>query len=232
MTDRVIYFLSKVPAGPTVIVILLALGWQFYGFNHDTDSELLQKRQQLESVNSEIKETQKKLKNMQDFLRTLENQKVELRKLALQLEETKAMVSEQMDYGLLMRLIDGEAKKVGLIVDGLKPGAESKFPYYVEQAFDLKFRGVYIQLQVFLEHLAALEKIIRVGDIMVKPITAANSRFVQLDGQMILNAYRYVGSDADTKGKENQSTESTTSGAAAAAASGASSGAAKTGGGP
>src|SRR6185312_15760053 len=90
--------------------------------------------------------------------------------------------------------------KVGMTVEGIRPTDTREQDYYVEQAFDLKFRGVFVQLRVFLQRLSELNRIVRIGKLELHPITPADSEYVMLEGDVELDTYKYRGSHADELG--------------------------------
>lgn len=207
MNDQLKTLLEKLPVVPILIAAAAYLGWDYYSFTTDPSSALMQKQQQIVSVKQDTATAQAKLQKAQEFFRTLEGRRSELRQLAIQLEEAKASISEQLDVSSFIRMVVAEANKVGMTVLGIRPTESHSEEYYVEQSFELKFKGVFVQLVVFMDRLANLEKIIRVGAIHLKPISSADNEYVELDGSVQLNTYRYRGSKADdlTKAASAQS---------------------------
>jgi Tfp pilus assembly protein PilO len=220
MNDQLKGLLDKLPIIPALVAALGYLGWTYYTFTTDPSSPLLQKQQQVASLQAETTAIKAKLQKAQDFFRTLEGRRSELRQLALQLEETKASLSEQMDVSSFVRMVVDEANKVGMTVVGIRPTENHKEEYYAQQSFELKFHGVFVQLVVFMERLANLERIVRVGEIRLKPASVASNTFVELDGVLQLNTYRYLGSKADelTKGQASTPTPSPSTATPSAAA--------------
>lgn len=201
MIDQLRPLLEKIPLVPALLLYGAYLGYDYYAFQSDPGSALNHKQQQIQIAKQETTLTQEKARKAKEFYQTLEARREELRKLALQLEEAKASLSEQMDVSSFIKMVVGEAKKVGMAVDGIRPTDSREKEYYLEQAFELKFHGVFVQLVVFLERLANLERIIRIGQFHVKPVTPASAAYVQLDGTIELETYKYRGSKADELGK-------------------------------
>lgn len=210
MNEQIKALLQKIPAVPILLLYGAYLGYDYYTYTTDPQSPLIQKQQQVASIQGETAKVREKLKDAEKFFRSLEERKANLRKLALQLEEAKATLSEQMEVSSFLRMVNTEATKVGMTVIGLKPKDTHEEEYYVQQSFDLEFHGAFVQLVVFLERIANLERIIRVSDIKLKPMSGANDAYVLLDGGLRLNTYRYRGSKADDLGKESGSTPAPT----------------------
>lgn len=198
--DKVKELLQKVPFGVLLGAYLGYLGYQYYTFTTDPESELIQKRAQAETISKGNLELQAKVKKANDFFKSLDGKRLELRKLAKDLEELKGTVTTSIDVSDFMRSTTTEAKKVGLFVIGIQPGTYSTKEYYGEQPFTLGFRGVYVQLLVFLERLAAVREIVRVDNFELKPVGSSLARFVELDGLVEIKAYKYLASKADDIG--------------------------------
>ena len=85
--------------------------------------------------------------------------------------------------------------------DPLEPGMPKTVEFYVQQPFVMAFKGVYIQLMVFLERMSNVQKIVRVDSFSMKPVSSSRSRYVEIEGVVELKAYRYLASAADALGR-------------------------------
>jgi Tfp pilus assembly protein PilO len=203
MLEQFREILDKIPAMLLLAAILGYLGYGHYVFVTDPASPLLQKQAQVVAAENQKKDLQAKLKAAQEFFLTLEKRRLELRALAKELEGLKVTLSETMDIGGLIKSVVTEAGKVGLTVSGIKPTDLKESEYYSEQAFAMGFHGVYVQLVVFLERLANLEKIIRVDDFNMSVVSSPTAQYVELEGVLQLKSYRYKASKADDLGKDS-----------------------------
>jgi Tfp pilus assembly protein PilO len=197
MDEQLKALLQKLPLIPLLMAYGGYLGWDYYTFSTDPSSPLLTKLAAIHATQAETAQTRDKVKKANEFFQSLQERRSELRGLALQLEEAKATLSEQIDQSAFVKMVNAEANKVGLSVVGIKPTETHEHEYYVEQSFDLRFHGVFVQLVVFLQHLTNLDRIVRIGQFSLKSASPANSQYVELDGNIQLNTYRYRGSQAD-----------------------------------
>ena len=193
---------DKVPVMPIVAAGLLYFAYGYYNFLNDPSSPLNVKKAELTRIETENSAMQKKIQAAREFVKNLETKRTDLRKMAAQLEELKASLSENMDVADFLKMTITEAKKVGLNVISLKPGDKKKEEFYTEQTFEMTFRGVYVQLMVLLERLSQSQRIIRVESFSMKPIGSSLSRYVELEGMVQLKTYAYNGSKADQLGKD------------------------------
>ncbi len=204
-TERILSYLNKIPL---LLFVVAYLGWvgydYYYDFRSSPDSPLNQRKSQLESTNHEVDVLRDKIKRAQDFYKTLDQKRSEIRGLSLQLDQLKATLSEELDFPSFMRLVTTEAEKVGVDVTKISPAETSKSEYVVEQVYELTFHSVYIQLLVFLQRLSNLERIIRVESLSFKPaVDVTNAGYIPLDGVLKLKTYRYLGTKADDLGNAN-----------------------------
>ncbi|OFZ78787.1 MAG: hypothetical protein A2583_09665 [Bdellovibrionales bacterium RIFOXYD1_FULL_53_11] len=195
---------ERVPFGLLLVLFLGYEGYGLYSFLNDASSPLLQKKSQIETSRKEINSLKEQLKQAEEFYRTLEAKKIQLRELAKKLDEMKGTLSEQLDVPGFMKTVVTEAKRIGIKVLGLKPKGAVVKEFYIEQPFEMAFHGVYVQLVVFLERIASSQKITRVDNFSIKSVGSSLSKYVELDGTVELKVYRYLASKADELAKSGQ----------------------------
>lgn len=211
-SDKIREIFEKLPLSFLVFVYLAYLAYGYYSFTNDSNSPLLQKRQQIELIKQQNGKLETKIIQLSDFARTLESKKEELRRLAQDLQEMKTNLPEELDIPEFMKTVITEAKKVGLTVLSLKPNDTVKAEYYVEQKFTMTFRGAFIQLLAFLERLANVTEIVRIENFDMKSTGSSRARYVELEGSVEIKTYQYVGSKADMLGQtETQKIQSLSS---------------------
>lgn len=189
--------LQKVPWQALLVVYLLLQGWAYYEFTTSPESPLIQKQGQIVEAKKEITALGAKLKSAQEFFRSLDQKRAEIRALTQALDEMKNALTEELDVPAFVKLVATEAKKLGVNVASIRPTTSKEHEYYIEQAFDLNFSCVYVQLVVFLERIASLEKIVRIDDMLIRRLGSSTAQYVELGGTLQLKAYKYLGSKAD-----------------------------------
>ncbi len=193
--------IEKIPFPMLLGVFLLYLGFQYYQFAYQADSPLGLKIQQVNGQKQAIEALRDKVRRAKDFYATLDSKKAELRTTNQELESMKATLSNEIDIPGFVKMAVTEASKVGLRVLSIKPTELKVGELYAEQAFEMKFQGVYVQLLVFLDRLAHLERIIRVDGFDITRVGPSSAAYVEVAGTLQLKAYRYVTSNADAKAR-------------------------------
>ncbi|MGZ3687095.1 MAG: type 4a pilus biogenesis protein PilO [Bdellovibrionota bacterium] len=199
--DKIKEILNKIPYTAILVAFLGYLAWDCYTFLNDAQSPLLQKQGQIESIKKENAGLQVKIRAANDFFHGLDAKRAELRALAVTLDEMKGTLSESLDIPSFVKMVVTEAAKVGLKVMSIKPTDAKKSEYYIEQAFDLSFRAVYVQLVLFIERLSNVERIVRVDNFDIHRTGSSISPYVELGGTIQIKTYRYLGSKADDVAK-------------------------------
>lgn len=189
--------LDKIPVNILLVLFLANLGWDYYNFESSPDSPQELKKAEIKSLEQELEKLRDRVKKADTFRKSLDSKALEIRKLLQDLEATKTGLSEELDVAALIRTVLTEAKKVGLTVVSLRPTQSKTSEYYVEQAFDLQFKGVYFQLVGFLDRISNLQKIVRVDSLSVDRSSSSLARYVEVTGTVQLKAYRYNRSKAD-----------------------------------
>jgi Tfp pilus assembly protein PilO len=202
MLEQVLELLKKIPPMLLLAVVLGYLGYDYYEFQNDPLSALNQKQGQVDAATKQSDNYKDTLKKAKEFYLNLEKRRAELRELALELEQIKVTLSEEFDMSAVIKSVVAEAGKVGLTVSGMKPTDLKESEYYTEQSYTLNFHAVYVQLVVFLDRLANLDRIIRVDQFDVKTSSAPTAQYVELEGTLLMKTYRYKGSKADELGKD------------------------------
>ena len=195
--DRLKEILSRVPVVLVLAAYLGYLGYDYYTFTNGDDSQLAQKRTQIENMRKDNAKLAEKFKSAQEFFKTLDVKKTELRLLSQHLDDMKATLSDDIDIPSFVKMIVYEASKVGLKVQAIKPIGTKAHEYYTEQVFDLNFRGVYVQLLVFLERISKIDRILRVDTFDIKRVGANDQSYVEIEGKVQIKTFRYLGSKAD-----------------------------------
>ena len=199
--DALQRILAKLPVVP--LAILLAAYWAYdtYDWMNSPQSEYGQKKVAFVAAQTELEGVKKKLREGEEFLANLETIKARIRQLSAQLESTKAVMSSEIDDANFIRMISLEAKKISLSIKNIRPDSKRAKDYYYEVPFQIGFKGAYVQLLVFLDRIAKLQQVVRIGDFDLHPTGSAFTKYVELEGKVDLIAYAYKGTDADQAAK-------------------------------
>lgn len=191
-----------------VFAVIGFLGKDFYEFLYDPGSPIVQNVAEVVRLEALVKTKKGKLTEAEIFTKNLDKKREELRELSKRLLDMKATLSETLDLPAIMKLLFNESQRIGIMLNSLTPKPSIKREYYIEQPFEVSFSGLYVQLLAFLDRISQSERVLRVDEFSVYPkgTSGIKSRFVDLQGTLLVKTYLYLGSKEDdlVKGESAQ----------------------------
>lgn len=206
--EKIKELIDKIPIGLILTCYLAYLGYDYYSFANSGSSPLGIKKAEIAGAKNANAKLQKKIKELDIFVKNLETKKSELRNLAQELQNMKGTLSENLDLPLFMKMVFTEAKKVGISVESLEPIQPVAQEYYSEIGFKMTFKGVFSQLIDFLDRLSNVTQIIRADRINLNSTGVSAGKYAEIHGELIISTYKYQGSKADVLGKVDNSSNS------------------------
>lgn len=178
------------------------VGYGYYDYEFvykkEPSSEYGQKRAGIEQSKKDLADLEKREREMQDFVKTLDAKRAEFSEASGKLMEMKSAMSDRVDVPDFMRLIVTEAKKTGLTVLSVKPRSTTQQEYFREYPFEFRFKGVFSQLFTFLNRISNLQRTVKVDELSVKPISSSAAKFVELEGEVVFKTFAYSSSKEDS----------------------------------
>lgn len=188
------------------LVAAANVAYSFYDFEMvyktDPGSEYGQRQATLEQSKKDLEGLEKRDKEMQEFVKTLDSKRAEFAAASGRLMVLKSAMSDRVDVPEFMKLIVTEAKKTGLTVLSIKPRSTTDQEYYREYPFEFRFKGVFSQLFTFLNRVSSLQRTVKVDELAVKPASSAAAKFVELEGELVFKTFAYSASKEDNVAKQ------------------------------
>ena len=201
-------FLEKAPVIGILSLYIFYLGYQYYFFISDASSDHGLKLGALVNLQTANEKLKKRLAEVKNFVKVLEEKKEEVRELAIKLQDVKKNFSEQLDIPFFMQQVLSETKYVGLEVESMKPLDPIYEQYYIVQPFLIEFNAVFGQIITFLKRISQLDEIIRVEDFDIVPpdeIDSTNGEEMKLNIIMEIQTFSYRA--APDSGKANNAVQ-------------------------
>jgi type IV pilus assembly protein PilO len=173
-----------------VILILLVVAGYFLLID-DKKIELLQERQQEQTLLADFEYKQQKAANLEAY----EKQLADMHEL---LETMFRQLPSKTEMDKLLVDISQTALAAGIDVQLFEPQAESFQDFYAERPISVRMLGDYHEFGEFVSGVAALPRVVilTMHDISLRRASANQSRFGDSEGRLILEGrvktYRYV----------------------------------------
>jgi Tfp pilus assembly protein PilO len=196
-TSELIQQIKKIPVLLLAAVGVLYVGYDYWTFIDDASSPLNISKSQIQSEGRKLSEVQQRLAAAESYRQVREDRRIALQSRAQELFEMRDTIDHDLNIPEFIKMVVTEAEKVGLEVLSFEPAGSREEEHYLEQTFNLRFSGIYVQLVVFLNRLANVQRIIQVGNFNFTPKNDNTGRFVILEGSLELKTYRYAVSQAD-----------------------------------
>lgn len=198
MKDKLKSFLERIPVPLLFLALAGWFGYLYWDFYNSEESPLKQKEAEIQSIQGETARLNTKLRTLDTFRAQLDAKRTELRSLAQKLDETKASISDSFDDPAFMTAAVAEARRVGLTVERINPvGKGMPKEYYEEHTFEFSFKGIFVQVLVFLHRVSQMQMVVRVESFRIAPTGQRLSGFAQLEGILQIKGYNYLRSKAD-----------------------------------
>jgi type IV pilus assembly protein PilO len=168
-----------------VIFFVLLLTGIFYFFffkvNYDEQSKL---SGQVSVASEDLKKVRKAARNYPVHQKELE----EVRK---QFEMTSVLLPKSQEIPNLLRNISDLGRNSGLDFISFTPGQEIPKDFYAEIPIDIKIKGPYHNLGLFLDKVSKLERIVSVNNIKTEKVEQEKNEML-LDSTCKLITYRFT----------------------------------------
>lgn len=203
MNERIRAIIDKIPINLIMFVLLAYKGYDVYVFMNDPQSDLNQRVATIEELQGDMQKLELRVKEIEKFKLTLDQKRESLRTIAQELENLKTSLGSEIDVPAFIKMVTTEARKLGMSVGSIRPAAVLQRDLYNEQAFEISFKGIYVQLLVFLQRLSKMQNIVRIESMDMRPMnnnaSVTAKRYVDLDGRIQIKAYSYRAPVAEEK---------------------------------
>lgn len=176
--------LKKLAVWAVCAVVIVGLYWQV---------SYKEKARKIQRLENDLSNKQAKLNENKAIARNLPRFKEEVDKLNLRLEEVVRELPNSREIPNLLETISNLGAISGLEVIFIKPQSDKNKGFYAEVPIQIRVRGEYHDLGMFLDALSKLDRIINVSD-----VTLGNPKEDEVTGNIVIDisalatTYRYV----------------------------------------
>ncbi|MEJ2479275.1 MAG: type 4a pilus biogenesis protein PilO [Acidihalobacter sp.] len=163
-----------------LIIAILGVGYYLDTSKQRTDLQRLQ--QQEKSLRTQLSLKARRAANLKIYEKQLQEMRTSFGKMLEQLPN-------QTEIPGLLVDISQTALSSGLAIDLFRPEAEKKQSFYAIKPIQIQARGTYPEISRFVSQIAALPRIVTLGDISLKPVSAKSN---QLTMKVTARTYRYL----------------------------------------
>jgi type IV pilus assembly protein PilO len=139
----------------------------------------------------QVNATSNDLKKVRIAARNLPVHQKELEDARVQFETTSVLLPKSQEIPNLLRSISDLGRNAGLDFISFVPGQEIPKDFYAEIPIDIKIKGPYHNLGLFLDKVSKLERIVSVNNIKTEKVEQDNNEIL-LHSNCRLITYRFT----------------------------------------
>lgn len=147
--------------------------------------------EKIRTLNSQIQSSTNELNKVKKIAKDLQKHELELQKTKEIFDLTSVLLPKSQEIPDLLRNISDVGKQSGLDFLTFIPGVETPKDFYAEIPIDIKIRGPYHNLGLFLDRLSKLDRIVSVNNIKTEKVDQ-NGNEILLTSSCRLVTYRFT----------------------------------------
>lgn len=147
---------------------------------------------QFPPVEAEIVNNQKKVKEIQEFVKKTEESKVRVEEVAKNIESTQKQLPAEINDSQITTFINQEISSLNIKDPQITPGVEVVSTYFISKEYKIKVKGTFLQILIFLERVGNATRIYNIKDLrLVNTDTIQRGRFQLITGEGTIEAFRF-----------------------------------------
>jgi len=148
-------------------------------------------QEQIAKLTVQVNATNEELKKVRKAARDLPVYQKELEEVRNKFEATSVLLPKSQEIPNLLRNISDLGRNAGLDFLSFTPGQEIPRDFYAEIPVDIKIKGPYHNLGLFLDKVSKLERIVTVNNIKTDKVDQEKNEIL-LDSSCRLLTYRFT----------------------------------------
>jgi len=143
-------------------------------------------------VDAEIAEAEKKVKEIQDFLKKTDEYKVRVEEVAKNIETVQKQLPAETNDTNILAFFQNEINSLNIKDADFKPGLEEKSTYFISKDYSLKARGTFLQFLIFFERIGNADRIYNIKNLKLSVSEdGQKGRFQMVTGEGVIQAFRF-----------------------------------------
>lgn len=195
-----------------VLIILYALYglWVFWD-EHSMAMEQL--NMQSQSLDNEIVAGQKRLSEVQEFIKKRDEYKLRVEEVAKNIEAVQRQLPPEIVDNQIINFFKSELTSLNVKDANVVPGAENTTTYFISKDYKLTAKATFLQMMIFFERIGTAARIYNISDLSMDVAEGGRKgRFQVIEASANIQAYRFNPDFRVERGVENNSASGSNSG--------------------
>jgi Tfp pilus assembly protein PilO len=163
--------------------------WETFDANTLRMDEL---NNQFPSIEAEIVSNQKKVKEIQEFVKKTEESKIRVEEVAKNIESAQKQLPAEINDNQILTVFNQEINSLNIKDPQIVPGSETTSTYFISKDYMIKAKGTFLQFLIFFERIGNATRIYNVKSLkLVNADTSQRGRFQLIAGESVIQAFRF-----------------------------------------
>jgi Tfp pilus assembly protein PilO len=182
---------NKIIAQAHILLLLYGL-WVGYGLYEEHLVQLEQVQASGASLDSDIDQAKRKVKEIQEFLKKSDEYKVRVEEVARNIEAVQKQLPADTNDTHILTFLQNEINSLNLKDAQFVPGKEDKSTYFISKDYTLSAKGTFLQFLIFLERISNADRIYNIKSLkLTSPNENQKGRFHIIESRGVIQAYRF-----------------------------------------
>lgn len=147
---------------------------------------------QFPSVEAEIVTNQRKVKEIQEFVKKTEESKIRVEQVAKNIEAAQRQLPAEINDNQILTYFNQEISTLNIKDPNILPGVEVPSVYFISKEYSVKSRGTFLQFLVFFERIGGADRIYNIKKVRLSNgDSAQRGRFQMINSEFIVEAFRF-----------------------------------------
>lgn len=174
------------------VFIFLYMLYGIWVFWDEHTVVLEQMNGELQGIESNIKNNEKRLSEIQEFIKKRDEYQLRVEEVAKNIEAVQKQLPPTTNDAEIISFFNQEMSTLNIKDASLVPGKEGPSTYFIIKDYNMKAKGTFLQYLIFFERISTASRIYNISEFSLKVISSGKKgRFQMLDGTASIQAYRY-----------------------------------------
>ena len=173
------------------LIIIYAL-YSAYGVYEEHTIKMEELSSRFPPIEAEIATNNKKVKEMQEFVKKAEESKVRVEEVAKNIESAQKQLPAEINDNEILTFFNEEINSLNIKDPSILPGQEKTSTYFISKEYVVKAKGTFLQLLVFFERVGNATRIYNVKKLQfTNNDPTQKGRFQMIAADAIIETFRY-----------------------------------------
>lgn len=182
-------------------LIIAYAAFELYTLYSEASEKLIDIESQQEVRRAELSKNKKIKREITNYYKNIEEEKIKIERVAREIEKMQQLLPSEISDSDNVNLLRKMAEDVNIKEISIAPEIELDRGFYLARRYRIKAKATFLQFLIMFEKIAENKRILNVGESSFKKSEQPQrSKFQVIDGELIIEAYRYNANFKEDRG--------------------------------